>query len=107
MDKMSKLSLLISTLAVAGLLAGDLSAMSRSEYATVREFVERGDVNGLRNFLALSPELMDNSPLGQELAAFMDAPQGNIFERLGLSKKSIPNSLAENVSRNANNFSIY
>ena len=107
MDKMSKLSLLLSTFAVTGLLAGDLSAMSRSEFATVREYVERGDADGLRSFLVLNQGVLDNSPLGLELAAFMQStPNETLFMRLGL-KNTVPASLRAGVERGITDSSIY
>lgn len=107
MDKMSKLSLLFSTLAVAGLLAGDLSAMSRSEFATVREYVENGDATGLRNFLAANPGVLDNSPLGRELSSFIAAPpRATVFSRLGL-KNPVPKSVRSSVKSGKSDPNIY
>ena len=107
MDGLKKLSLAISAALVAGSVAGDANALNRFEFGAVREYVENRDVAGLRDFVAQNPQVLDNSPMGQELRNFMDAPPpSNLFVVLGL-QNPIPRSMRDMVERGKRDGSIY
>ena len=107
MDRFKKLSLLISAIAVSGVLAGEASAMTRADLQVIRDFIESRDDAGLRAYLLANPAVLNGSPLAFELEAFLATPpRRNIFTALGLTNP-IPASLRERIDAAKNDNSIY
>ena len=107
MDGFKKLSLLVSALAVSGVLAGEASAMTRSDLQVIRDFVDARDDNGLRAFLLANPGVLNGSPLAAELQAFLGAPpRRNIFTALGLANP-IPAGIRDRIEAAKSDDSIY
>ena len=107
MDKMKKLSLLVSALAVTGMMSTAAGAMTRTDLENIRNLVESRNVDGLRQYLVENPAVMDASPIGQELAQFMSAPpRRNIFTALGLSNP-IPASIRAGIEAAKSDNSLY
>lgn len=84
MKKKSKLSLAIAALAIAGVLEGRVLAISTDQLDQIKAFVEANDSEGLRNFLLLYPELLEEGTvLSEALVEFLSSPQGNTLAQVG------------------------
>ena len=107
MEKLSKVALLLSALAITGVTTGAAMAMSQSDLRTVRELVAARDVTGLREFVERNPHVLDDSILGRELAVFMQRqPRQNVFTALGLVNP-MPESLRYGVETMSSANALY
>ena len=106
-DKFNRLALLVSAAAIAGGLSGPASAIPREDLNAVRELVDARDVAGLRAYIALNPQVLDGSVLGQELQAFMESPpRTNIFTSLGFTNP-MPDSMRTALDAAKSDPSVY
>lgn len=98
MDKLSKLALLLSALAITGTMAGPAKAMLPSDILVVQRLIQARDIAGLRQYVAANPRVLDDSALGRQLAAFAEAPppRRTLFSALGLVNP-VPQSLRVEV----------
>lgn len=84
MDWSKRLSLALAALAVSATMGSQVTALTRADLATINEFVAAKDERGLRAFLLQNPQLLDNSPVGQILRDYVEAPPRNqVFTSLG------------------------
>lgn len=107
MDRMKQMSLLLSALAVTGMLSGTAGAITRTDLENIRDLVESRDVEALRQYIAANPSVLDASPIGQELAQFMSTPpRRNIFVALGLSNP-VPRSVRASIEAAKSDNTLY
>lgn len=84
MDWSKRLSLALAALAVSATMGSPVTALSRADLATINEFVAAKNERGLRAYLRENPHLLDNSPVGQILRDYVEAPPRNqVFTSLG------------------------
>ena len=107
MIPMKKLSLALAALAISGALAGPVNALSSSEVAQIRIFVENGDEAGLRAFLIENPLILDSSPLSVALRDFISTPpERSILASMGF-RNPLPTDLVDIVNRAKSDPSLY
>lgn len=108
MEKLNKLALVLSALAISSAMTLPAHAMSRDELATVRDLVDARNAAGLRDFLAANPQVMDNSPLGRELAAFVQQTTGfrGFFNGFA-ARNAVPVEVREIVEATKTDSSLY
>ncbi len=104
---LKKLALLASAAAIAGGLSGAAGAMTRAEIDIVGQYVEAGDIEGLRAYILANPQVMNNTPLGRELRSFVETPpSGGLFSALGFTNP-MPSSVRESVASAKSDPSLY
>ena len=107
MDRLGKIKIILSALAITGAMAGPANAMFPSDLQSVRSYVEAGDIAGLRAFIAANPQVLDGTVIGLELAAFMESPpQEGIFDALGFSNP-MPRSIRTLMEAAKKDASLY
>lgn len=107
MDEFKRLSLILSAIAVTGTISGAAAAMTRADLTEIHGYVENRDAVGLRSYLEANPELLENSPLADEFADFLESPpRDGLLVWLGLASP-IPNSVTSKVEAAAEQNSIY
>lgn len=106
-NKFNRLALILSALTIAGTLSGPANALFRSDLSAVRRLVEARDVEGLLAFIQQNPQVLDDSMLGRELAAFISTPpHENIFTALGFVNP-MPASLRGTLEASKHDSSLY
>ncbi|MBM7069930.1 hypothetical protein [Actibacterium sp. 188UL27-1] len=107
MEKLNKLGLIISALAITGVMSMPANAMSRDELAAVRDLVEARNAAGLREFLQANPQVMNDTPLGKELSDFMqEARSGNVFGALA-ARSAVSRNIQAAVEAAKSDSSLY
>lgn len=107
MDWSKRLSLALAALAVSTALGTEVTALTRADLATINELVAAKDERGLRAFLMANPHLLDNSPVGQILRDYVEAPpQNQVFTSLGWSSR-VPDHVVEILERAKRDRSLY
>ena len=107
MTKFKKLSLALAAMALSGSLSGPVQALSSSEVAQIRAYVEAGDEAGLRSFLLQNLTLLDDSPLSVMLREYIQTPpEQTLFVALGF-RNPMPEELQDAVQRAKTDASLY
>lgn len=107
MDWTKRISLALAALAVSSTMGGPVTALTRADLAVINEYVAAKDERGLRAFLLQNPQLLDNSPLGQVLRDYVEAPPRNqVFTALGWNSR-VPDRVLEIIERAKRDPSLY
>jgi hypothetical protein len=107
MNQMKKLSIALSALALSGALSGSANALTSTQVSQIREYVEFGDVDGLRAYLLANLGSLDNSELSMMLRDFVSTPpEQTLFTSLGF-RSSMPAALRDIVERSKTDASLY
>lgn len=107
MDWTKRLSLALAALAVSTTLGSEVTALTRADLATINQFVAAKDERGLRAFLLANPQLLDNTPVGQILRDYVEAPpQNQVFTSLGWTA-TVPEQVVAVMNAAKNDPSLY